>query len=48
MTAPMDPFNRQPLTLDQVEPVPELKEQIQAWRRDQRKNRQQMDVDETD
>ncbi|XP_031469196.1 ubiquitin conjugation factor E4 B isoform X2 [Phasianus colchicus] len=29
-----DPFNRQTLTENMLEPVPELKEQIQAWMRD--------------
>ncbi|XP_053137135.1 ubiquitin conjugation factor E4 B isoform X2 [Hemicordylus capensis] len=29
-----DPFNRQPLTENMLEPVPELKEQIQVWMRD--------------
>ncbi|KAM9256559.1 ubiquitin conjugation factor E4 B isoform 1-T1 [Cariama cristata] len=29
-----DPFNRQMLTENMLEPVPELKEQIQAWMRD--------------
>lgn len=35
----MDPFNRQPLTLDMVEPVSDLKEKIHAWiqkKRDQK------------
>ena len=27
----MDPFNRAPLTMDMLEPVPELKERIQRW-----------------
>jgi ubiquitin conjugation factor E4 B len=26
-----DPFNRQPLKLSMVEPLPELKERIEAW-----------------
>ena len=34
---PHDPFNRSPLTADQLEPVPELKEKIEAWRASQAK-----------
>ncbi|XP_066493605.1 ubiquitin conjugation factor E4 B [Tiliqua scincoides] len=33
-----DPFNRQTLTESMLEPVPELKEQIQAWMRDKQNN----------
>ena len=28
LSAPMDPFNRQPLTLDQVIPLPDMKESL--------------------
>ena len=28
LSAPMDPFNRQPLTLDQVIPLPDMKEPL--------------------
>ncbi|XP_043848058.1 ubiquitin conjugation factor E4 B isoform X1 [Dromiciops gliroides] len=34
LNSPTDPFNRQMLTESMLEPVPELKEQIQAWMRD--------------
>ncbi|XP_038602277.1 ubiquitin conjugation factor E4 B isoform X2 [Tachyglossus aculeatus] len=34
LNSPTDPFNRQTLTESMLEPVPELKEQIQAWMRD--------------
>ncbi|XP_008264165.2 ubiquitin conjugation factor E4 B isoform X1 [Oryctolagus cuniculus] len=34
LNSPTDPFNRQPLTESMLEPVPELKEQIQAWMRE--------------
>ncbi|EHB16643.1 Ubiquitin conjugation factor E4 B, partial [Heterocephalus glaber] len=34
MNSPTDPFNRQTLTESMLEPVPELKEQIQAWMRE--------------
>ena len=27
-----DPFNRQDLTVDMLEPVPQLKEKIEQWR----------------
>lgn len=36
-----DPFNRQPLTEDMLVPNQELKERINAWRKDQRFKRQQ-------
>lgn len=36
-----DPFNRQPLTEDMLVPNLELKERINAWRKDQRFKRQQ-------
>ncbi|XP_053392708.1 ubiquitin conjugation factor E4 A-like isoform X2 [Mercenaria mercenaria] len=32
----MDPFNRQPLTLDMVEPVDDLREKIHAWIKEQK------------
>ncbi|XP_016368669.1 ubiquitin conjugation factor E4 B isoform X2 [Sinocyclocheilus rhinocerous] len=34
LNSPTDPFNRQPLTESMLEPVPELKERIQAWMRE--------------
>uniref|UniRef100_A0A3P8V9A7 Ubiquitin conjugation factor E4 B n=1 Tax=Cynoglossus semilaevis TaxID=244447 RepID=A0A3P8V9A7_CYNSE len=34
-----DPFNRQPLTESMLEPVPELKERIQAWMREKQGGR---------
>ncbi|XP_075850001.1 ubiquitin conjugation factor E4 B isoform X3 [Microcebus murinus] len=34
LNSPTDPFNRQTLTENMLEPVPELKEQIQAWMRE--------------
>uniref|UniRef100_H0X471 Ubiquitin conjugation factor E4 n=1 Tax=Otolemur garnettii TaxID=30611 RepID=H0X471_OTOGA len=34
LNSPTDPFNRQTLTESMLEPVPELKEQIQAWMRE--------------
>ncbi|KAM7323922.1 hypothetical protein ACRRTK_016227 [Alexandromys fortis] len=34
LNSPTDPFNRQMLTESMLEPVPELKEQIQAWMRE--------------
>ena len=39
LSAQHDPFNRQPLTLDQVESQPEIKKQIQQWRQSQRQAR---------
>jgi len=34
-----DPFNRQPLTMDMVQPATELKQQIDTWLADVRKRR---------
>ncbi|XP_036387288.1 ubiquitin conjugation factor E4 B isoform X3 [Megalops cyprinoides] len=34
LNSPTDPFNRQPLTENMLESVPELKERIQAWMRE--------------
>ncbi|XP_066546655.1 ubiquitin conjugation factor E4 B isoform X2 [Amia ocellicauda] len=34
LNSPTDPFNRQPLTENMLEPVPELKERIHAWMRE--------------
>ena len=31
LNQPLDPFNRQPLTSEMLEPQPELKARIQAW-----------------
>jgi ubiquitin conjugation factor E4 B len=28
---PTDPFNREPLTIDQVQPAEELKERMRQW-----------------
>ena len=39
LSAPHDPFNRQPLTLDQVEPMPEIKREIQKWKEQQRQGK---------
>ncbi len=36
LSDPHDPFNRQPLTIDQVLPNVELKARIEAWRRSKR------------
>jgi ubiquitin conjugation factor E4 B len=38
---PMDPFSREPLTLEQVEPAVELQQRMQAWLREQQMLRQQ-------
>lgn len=35
-----DPFNRQPLRVDMLQPLPELKQRIQEWKREQLANRQ--------
>jgi len=37
VSAPMDPFNRQSLTLDQVIPLPDIKAQVVAWKAGQKK-----------
>lgn len=34
-----DPFSRAPLTMDMVQPATELKEKIQAWKREQKQKR---------
>ena len=34
LNSSIDPFNRQPLTLDMLEPLPELKRQIEEWKRE--------------
>uniref|UniRef100_A0A8C2E3K4 Ubiquitin conjugation factor E4 B n=1 Tax=Cyprinus carpio TaxID=7962 RepID=A0A8C2E3K4_CYPCA len=39
LNSPTDPFNRQPLTESMLEPVPELKERIQAWMRGKQSGR---------
>uniref|UniRef100_A0A672M416 Ubiquitin conjugation factor E4 B n=1 Tax=Sinocyclocheilus grahami TaxID=75366 RepID=A0A672M416_SINGR len=39
LNSPTDPFNRQPLTESMLEPVPELKERIQAWMREKQTGR---------
>ncbi|XP_067226979.1 ubiquitin conjugation factor E4 B isoform X2 [Chanodichthys erythropterus] len=39
LNSPTDPFNRQPLTESMLEPVPELKERIQAWMREKHTGR---------
>ena len=47
----IDPFNRQPLTLDQVVPVPELKGEIERWIKEKRNKPDKLDemqVDEAD
>lgn len=36
LTDPFDPFSRAPLTAEQLEPLPELKARIEAWKREQR------------
>lgn len=33
LSDPTDPFSRQPLTEDQLEPLPELTARITAWRK---------------
>ena len=32
LNSSIDPFNRQPLTLDMLEPQPELQQQIERWK----------------
>lgn len=39
LNSPTDPFNRQPLNESMLEPVPELKERIQAWMRGKQSGR---------
>ncbi|KAJ8258890.1 hypothetical protein COCON_G00179020 [Conger conger] len=39
LNSPTDPFNRQPLTENMLESVPELKERIQAWMREKQGGR---------
>ncbi|XP_051518119.1 ubiquitin conjugation factor E4 B-like isoform X1 [Myxocyprinus asiaticus] len=39
LNSPTDPFNRQPLTENMLEPVPELKERIQSWKREKQSGR---------
>ncbi|XP_051961213.1 ubiquitin conjugation factor E4 B isoform X2 [Xyrauchen texanus] len=39
LNSPTDPFNRQPLTENMLEPVPELKKRIQAWMREKQTGR---------
>lgn len=39
LNSPTDPFNRQPLTESMLEPVPELKERIQAWMKEKQSGR---------
>jgi len=34
-----DPFNRQPLTMDMLEPATELKQQIDTWLADHRQRK---------
>ena len=34
-----DPFNRQPLTMDMLQPATELKQQIDSWLADNRKRK---------
>jgi ubiquitin conjugation factor E4 B len=38
---PMDPFSREPLTMEQVEPAVELQQRMQAWLLEQQLQRQQ-------
>ncbi|KAI6659756.1 Ubiquitin conjugation factor E4 A-like [Oopsacas minuta] len=33
-----DPFSRQPLSIEELEPIPELKERIEKWQRDKSNN----------
>jgi ubiquitin conjugation factor E4 B len=35
LSSQTDPFSRQPLTMDSLQPVPELKSRIEAWRSEQ-------------
>ncbi|XP_006642049.1 ubiquitin conjugation factor E4 B isoform X3 [Lepisosteus oculatus] len=41
LNSPTDPFNRQPLTENMLESVPELKERIQMWMREKQQSGQQ-------
>jgi ubiquitin conjugation factor E4 B len=36
---PIDPFNREPLTIEQIQPADELKERMQIWLNEQRQSR---------
>lgn len=38
-----DPFNRSPLTMDQVRPNTELKERIQRWLAERRQQKEQLE-----
>ncbi|KAJ8384835.1 hypothetical protein AAFF_G00198220 [Aldrovandia affinis] len=39
LNSPTDPFNRQPLTDNMLESVPELKNRIQSWMREKQSGR---------
>lgn len=38
-----DPFNRSPLTMDQIRPNTELKEKIQQWLAERKKQKEELD-----
>lgn len=40
LNSTFDPFNRQPLTVDMIEPMPELKRRIQEWKDSMNSNSQ--------
>ena len=37
LSCEQDPFNRQPLTLDMLQPMPELRARIEEWKAAQRR-----------
>lgn len=43
LSDPIDPFNRSPLKIEEVTPNVELKQQIEAFKAEKRKNRMQLD-----
>ncbi|XP_028402978.1 ubiquitin conjugation factor E4 A-like isoform X2 [Dendronephthya gigantea] len=47
LSDPMDPFNRAPLTVDMLEPVPELKERIQQWLQETKRKKGKHDNEDT-
>jgi len=38
-----DPFNRSPLTMDQIRPNTELKEKIQRWLAERKKQKEELE-----
>ncbi|TPX33649.1 hypothetical protein SmJEL517_g03534 [Synchytrium microbalum] len=45
LSDPHDPFNRQPLTIDQVKPDPDLKRRIEEWKRSATRKKPADDVE---